>query len=61
MSPASNELPGFLYAIQFIFLQKKIKQQCQNICPYCFFCCLPTWLWAGENYRFRVYLKDKGG
>ena len=25
-----------------------------------FLCCLPTWLWAGENYRFRVYLKDKG-
>ena len=23
-------------------------------------CCLPAWLWAGENYRFRVYLKDKG-
>ena len=25
-----------------------------------FLCCLPAWLWAGENYRFRVYLKDKG-
>lgn len=25
-----------------------------------FLCCLPAWLWGGENYRFRVYLKDKG-
>lgn len=25
-----------------------------------FLCCFPAVLWAGENYRFRVYLKDKG-
>ena len=51
---------AFLYAIQFIFLQKKIKQQCQNICPYCFFVVFQPGYGRGRIIVFVVYLKDKG-
>ena len=51
---------AFLYAIQFIFLQKKIKQQCQNICPYCFFVVFQPGYGRGRIIVFVSIWKTKG-
>ena len=60
MSPASNELPGFFICHTIYIFAEKDKATMSKYLSILFLCCLPTWLWAGENYRFRVYLKDKG-
>ena len=60
MSPASNELPGFFICHTIYIFAEKDKATMSKYLSILFLCCLPIWLWAGENYRFRVYLKDKG-
>ena len=60
MSPASNEFPGFFICHTIYIFAEKDKATMSKYLSILFLCCLPTWLWAGENYRFRVYLKDKG-
>lgn len=52
MSPASNELPGFFICHTIYIFAEKDKATMSKYLSILFLCCLPTWLWAGENYRF---------
>lgn len=49
----------FICATCLIFVEKDKVTMLKSLFIL-LLCCFPVWLWAGDCYRFRVYLKDKG-